>query len=33
VLTEYPDPMTFILELREFYTDKINKLRKRTRLK
>jgi hypothetical protein len=33
VLTEYLDPMTFILELREFYTDKINKLRKRTRLK
>jgi hypothetical protein len=33
VLTEYPDPMTFILELREFYTDKINKLRKRIRLK
>jgi hypothetical protein len=33
VLTEYPDPMTFILELKEFYADKINKLRKRTRLK
>ena len=33
VLTEYPDPMTFILELKEFYADKINKLRKRTRQK
>ena len=31
VLTEYSDPMTFILELKEFYTDKINKLKKRTR--
>uniref|UniRef100_UPI0040484D31 hypothetical protein n=2 Tax=Roseivirga sp. TaxID=1964215 RepID=UPI0040484D31 len=33
VLTEYSDPMTFISELKEFYTDKINKLRKRTRSK
>ncbi len=33
VLTEYADPMTFILELREFYTDKISKLKKRTRQK
>lgn len=33
VLTEYPDPMTFISELKEFYTDKIYKLKKRTRFK
>lgn len=33
VLTEYRDPMTFILELKEFYADKISKLRKRTRQK
>lgn len=33
VLTEYSDPMSFILELKEFYADKINKLKKRTRFK
>lgn len=33
VLTEYLDPMTFISELKEFYTDKIYKLKKRTRFK
>ncbi len=31
VLTEYPDPSTFIDELKIFYTDKISKLRRRTR--
>lgn len=31
VLREYPDPNTFIDELKIFYTDKIVKLRKRTR--
>ncbi len=33
VLSEYPNPHTFIDELKIFYTDKIAKLRKRTRKK
>lgn len=33
VLTEYPDPLTFIDELKIFYSDKIEKLRRRTRTK
>ncbi|WP_461642256.1 hypothetical protein [Labilibaculum euxinus] len=31
VLTEYPDPLLFVEELRVYYADKIIKLRKRTR--
>jgi hypothetical protein len=31
VLTEYPDPLVFVDELRIYYADKIAKLRKRTR--
>ena len=31
VLTEYENPMTFIVELREYYLDRIYKLKKRTR--
>ncbi|BAX78748.1 DUF5320 domain-containing protein [Labilibaculum antarcticum] len=31
VLTEYPDPLLFVEELRDYYADKITKLRKRTR--
>jgi hypothetical protein len=31
VLTEYENPLTFIDELREYYQDRIFKLKKRTR--
>ena len=31
VLTEYDDPLTFIEELKEYYNDRIFKLKKRTR--
>jgi ribosome-associated protein len=31
VLTTYADPMTFVGELKAYYQDKINKLRRRTR--
>lgn len=31
VLTTYKDPSTFIVELRAYYQDRINKLRRRTR--
>jgi hypothetical protein len=31
VLTEYADPLLFVEELRDYYADKIMKLRKRTR--
>ena len=31
VLTEYENPLTFIVELKEFYVDRIFKLKKRTR--
>lgn len=33
VLSEYADPLTFIDELKIFYADKIEKLRRRTRTK
>ena len=31
VLMEYPDPMTFLDELKAYYSDRISKLKKRTR--
>lgn len=31
VLTEYENPLTFLNELKEYYTDRVMKLRKRTR--
>lgn len=31
VLTEYKNPLTFLNELKEYYTDRVMKLRKRTR--
>ncbi len=31
VLTEYPDPLTFVDELKAYYSDRLLKLRKRTR--
>lgn len=31
ILVEYDDPMTFLEELREYYGDRISKLRRRTR--
>lgn len=31
VLTEYENPLTFLNELKEYYTDQVMKLRKRTR--
>jgi len=31
VLSEYENPLTFIEELKEYYLDRIFKLRKRTR--
>jgi len=33
VLTEYENPMTFVDELKSYYKDRLNKLRKRTRTK
>jgi len=33
VLTSYPNPMTFVKELKAYYIDRINKLKRRTRTK
>ena len=31
VITEYEDPLTFMVELKDYYEDRILKLKKRTR--